>query len=133
MFFADCAFHEEGIEQTTWLNDSDPQLDRPILRRSSSSVPSRLSVVANQFQYHLRTFSTALADVRSDGINDWSTSSLKQFSLSERKFLRLRVELFNFINRATFAAANSAFRTITSQANRPSTFQVVALSCSRLS
>ena len=89
------------------------------------------TAAANQFQYHIRTFSTAFADVRSDGINDWAASLLKKFSLGERSYLQLRVESFNFINHATFAAANttvtnSAFGTITSQANRPRTFQLVA-------
>ncbi len=200
----------KGIDQTTWLNDSDPQPERrispffrptrlsaaatyefPIGRGKRINVRSHLldlliggwqttgtytfqvggplmwvngstnnpgdyvyfggdlnadpravdgtafntkvfdTTAANQLQYHIRTFSTAFADIRSDGINDWSTSILKKFSLGERRFLQLRVESFNFINHATFAAANttatnSAFGTITAQANRPRAFQVVA-------
>ena len=90
------------------------------------------TAAANQFQYHIRTFSTAFADVRSDGINDWAASLLKKFKgLGERTFVQLRIESFNFINHATFAAANttvsnSAFGTITAQANRPRAFQLVA-------
>ena len=89
------------------------------------------TVSGNQFQYHIRTFSTSFADVRGDGINEWSASILKRFNLGERAFLQLRIESFNFINHPTFGpanttATNSAFGTITSQANRPRTFQVVA-------
>ena len=200
----------KGIDQTTWLNDSDPQPERrispffrpmrlssaltyefPVGRGKRINFQSRLldliiggwqttgtytfqvggpliwvngstnnpgdyvyfggkldpnprgvdgtafntrvfdTASANQLQYHIRTFSTAFADVRSDGINDWAASMLKKFSLGERRFLQLRVESFNFINHAAFGAANttvtnSAFGTITSQANRPRTFQLVA-------
>jgi len=86
---------------------------------------------ANQYQYHLRTFSTSFADARTDGINDWSASMSKRFNFGERRSLQIRGEGFNIVNHATFGAANTtatnaAFGTITSQANRPRLLQMVA-------
>jgi len=86
---------------------------------------------ANQFQYHVRTFSTAFSDVRSDGINEFAGSILKKFTLGERRYLQLRAEAFNIFNHPVFAAANntassSAFGTISSVANRPRLIQIVA-------
>ncbi len=86
---------------------------------------------ANQFQYHVRTFSTAFANVRSDGINDWSASMSKRFNIGERRYVQIRCEGFNIVNHAVFGApnttaTNAAFGTITSQANRPRLLQVVA-------
>jgi hypothetical protein len=86
---------------------------------------------ANQLQYHLRTFSSAFANVRADGTNDLSGSAIKKFNLGERTSFHLRIEAFNAANHVAFAAANttvtnSAFGTITSQANKPRMLQVVA-------
>jgi hypothetical protein len=86
---------------------------------------------ANQFQYHIRTFSTTFGNLRADGINEWNGSLLKNFNFHEGKYLQLRCEAFNMVNHPTFAAANttatnSVFGTITSQANRPRMMQLVA-------
>jgi hypothetical protein len=86
---------------------------------------------ANALQYHIRTFSTTFPDIRADGINEFNTSLLKKFSLGEKRYFQLRCELFNALNHPTFAApntqqSNSAFGTITSQANRPRFVQFVA-------
>jgi hypothetical protein len=85
---------------------------------------------ADQFQYHIRTFSTTFPDLRQDGINDWNASLLKEFRFGEGKYLQLRCEAFNAINRAKFGApnttaTNSAFGMITAQANRPRMLQLV--------
>jgi hypothetical protein len=85
---------------------------------------------ADQFQYHIRTFSTTFPDLRQDGINDWNASLLKEFNFGEGKYLQLRCEAFNAINRAKFGApnttaTNSAFGLITAQANRPRMLQLV--------
>jgi hypothetical protein len=82
-------------------------------------------------QYHIRTFSTTFPDLRADGINDLNTSILKRFNFGEKRYLQLRAEAFNAVNHPTFAApntqqSNSAFGTITSQANRPRLLQIVA-------
>jgi hypothetical protein len=89
------------------------------------------NVTANQFQYHVRTFSTTFSDVRSDGINEVAGSILKKFYLGEKRYLQLRAEAFNILNHPVFAAANntassSAFGTISSVANRPRLIQIVA-------
>ena len=84
---------------------------------------------ADAFQYHIRTFSTTFGDIRQDGINDWNTSLLKEFRFRERASFRLQCDAFNVVNHATFSApntqaSNSAFGTITSQANRTRMLQV---------
>jgi hypothetical protein len=86
---------------------------------------------ADAFQYHIRTFSTTFGDVRQDGINDWNMALLKEFSFRERARFRLQCDFFNVINHPTFSApnvqaSNSAFGTITSQANRSRMLQVSA-------
>ena len=89
------------------------------------------NVTANQFQYHIRTFSTAFPEVRSDGINNLDGSLSKTVVVGERRYVQIRVEGFNLMNHATFAAANntasnSAFGTISSTANRARMLQLVA-------
>ncbi len=87
----------------------------------------------DQFQYHLRTFSTTFGNLRADGINSLDSSLLKRFALSSegRKFFELRGEVFNVANHPVFAAPNtqatsSAFGTISSTVNRFRTLQVSA-------
>ncbi len=105
----------------------DPRsVDSPSFDKSVFDIAS-----ANQFQYHIRTFSTTFSSLRSDGINDLATSLMKNFSLGEKRTLQFKVDAFNAINHAVFAApnvtpANSAFGTITSQANRPRLMQLSA-------
>jgi hypothetical protein len=86
---------------------------------------------ATQFQYHIRTFSTAFSSLRSDGINDLATSLMKNFQLAERVALQFKADAFNAVNHAVFSApnvtpTNSLFGTITSQANRPRLMQLSA-------
>lgn len=86
---------------------------------------------ADQYQYHIRTFSSTFGNVRSDGINEFSGSLQKRFVFAEKRAFQLRVEAFNLMNHPVFAAANntassSAFGTITSMANKPRSVQLVA-------
>jgi hypothetical protein len=86
---------------------------------------------ADQFQYHIRTFSTTFPDLRADGINEWSPSISKRLAFGERVNLQLRVEAYNVLNHPTFTApnttaTNAGFGTITSQANRPRALQIGA-------
>jgi len=86
---------------------------------------------ADQYQYHIRTFSTMFPNLRQDGINEWSPSVTKRIAFTEKTSLQLRCEAYNVLNHAAFAApntiaANSAFGTITTQANRPRTLQLGA-------
>ena len=85
---------------------------------------------ADQFQYHVRTFSTAFSNVRGDGINNFDASLLKRWRIGEKTTLQFRTEIFNLLNHPVFAAANntasnSAFGTISSIANRPRLMQFV--------
>jgi len=84
---------------------------------------------ANQFAYHIRTFSTTFSSLRGDGTNELNASVLKNFNVRERMYFQLRVECFNAMNRPTFAfpnlaPTNSAFGLITSQSNRSRSLQV---------
>ena len=86
---------------------------------------------ATQLQYHIWTFSTTFPNLRQDGINNFDASLLKRFSFTERMYLQLRLEAFNVVNHATFAApntvaTNASFGIINSQANRPRTLQIGA-------
>jgi len=86
---------------------------------------------ADQFQYHIRTFSTTFPNLRQDGINEWSPSVTKDFFINESMRFQLRCEAYNVLNHATFAApnttaTNSAFGIINTQANRPRTLQLGA-------
>jgi hypothetical protein len=86
---------------------------------------------ADQFQYHVRTFSTTFGNLRADGIDNWDMSMLKRFPIRDKMNFQLRFETFNILNHATFSApnvqaTNASFGLITAQANRPRTIQVGA-------
>jgi hypothetical protein len=86
---------------------------------------------ADQFQYHIRTFSTTFPNLRVDGINEWSPSITKRVMFTEKASLQLRCEAYNVLNHPVFSppnttATNSGFATITTQANRPRTLQLGA-------
>ena len=85
----------------------------------------------DQFQYHIRTFSTTFGNLRADGINQLDSSILKRFTFTSegRKFFEFRGEIFNVANHPVLAAPNtqatsSAFGTITSTVNRFRTIQL---------
>jgi len=85
----------------------------------------------NQFQYHVRTFSTTFPNLRQDGINQWDVSTLKNFQITEQMYFQLRCEAYNVLNHPTFAApnttaTNSQFGQITAQSNRTRTLQLGA-------
>jgi hypothetical protein len=82
---------------------------------------------AEQFQYHVRTFSSTFPDIRQDGINDWNVGMLKEFQFGEGKFFRIQGDAFNAINHATFAAANT---TATNSRSVPSRRNPTGRACS---
>jgi hypothetical protein len=103
--------------------------------RQTNSAAFNTSLFATNstqtFAYHIRTFSTTFPNVRQDGINQLDVSLLKRFPVTERAYLQLRFETFNLFNHAAFAApnttaTNSAFGTITTQANRSRQIQLGA-------
>lgn len=86
---------------------------------------------ADQFQFHVRTFSTTFSSLRADGINNLDASLLKSFNFTERTYFQLRFETFNLLNHPTFSApnttlTNSSFGLITAQANLPRQLQLGA-------
>jgi hypothetical protein len=88
-------------------------------------------ITANQFSYHVRTFSTTFSSIRGDITNQVNASVLKRFDIREKMYLQLRFEVFNLLNHPSFgfpnvAPTNSAFGLITSQSNQPRSVQVGA-------
>jgi hypothetical protein len=86
---------------------------------------------ADQFQFHIRTFSTTFGNLRQEGINNFDASLLKSFKFTERSYFQIRFESFNIVNHPTFSAPNttatsSGFGTITAQANLPRQIQLGA-------
>jgi hypothetical protein len=80
------------------------------------------SKAANQFVYHVRTFSTTFSSLRGDGLNEINASMLKKinFTDSGKRYFQLRFETFNLFNHASFsfpqlAPTNLAFGLITAQ------------------
>jgi hypothetical protein len=83
---------------------------------------------ADQFDFHVRTFSTTFPNLRAEGINNLDASLLKSFTFTERAYFQLRFESFNIVNHPVFSAANttvtnSSFGMITAQANLPRQLQ----------
>jgi hypothetical protein len=106
------------------LNNRD--IDTPAFNTSAFDTKT-----ADQFQYHLRTFSTTFPNLRTDGINEWSPSVTKRLALTEKVNLQLRLESYNVLNHPVFGppnttATNSGFGVINTQANRPRIFQIGA-------
>lgn len=88
-------------------------------------------ITANQFAYHIRTFSTTFSSLRGDMTNQLNSSILKRIDIREKSYLQLRFEVLNVMNHASFAfphvaPTNSAFGLITGQSNQPRSIQVGA-------
>src|SRR5207253_5205814 len=86
---------------------------------------------AEQFAYHIRTFSTTFSSLRGDGTNEVNASMLKRidFRDSGKSYFQLRFDTFNTLNHPSFlfpqlAPTNSAFGLITSQSNRSRSIQL---------
>ena len=110
------------------LNFNARQVDGVAFNTSAFATKS-----ADQFAYHIRTFSTTFSSLRGDGTNEVNASILKKFALSEegQRYFQIRGEVFNVMNHPTFsfpslAPTNSAFGLITSQANRSRQIQIGA-------
>ncbi len=86
---------------------------------------------ADQFAYHIRTFSTTFSSLRGDGTNELNASMLKRFDFTEnrKRYFQLRFEVFNVMNHPAFqfpglAPTNSAFGLISGQSNRSRAIQL---------
>jgi hypothetical protein len=82
---------------------------------------TRFNRVSNQqLAQNIRTFPSRFHNLRSDGVDSWDLSAIKNFAIWERVRLQLRAEAFNAMNHPRFAApnltpTNSNFGAITSQ------------------
>jgi hypothetical protein len=86
---------------------------------------------ADQFAYHVRTFSTTFSSLRGDGTNELNASLLKRFNFTEsqKHYFQIRFEAFNVMNHPAFsfpqlAPTNSAFGLISAQSNRSRSIQL---------
>jgi hypothetical protein len=75
---------------------------------------------AKQLQYNVRTFPLRFANVRSDAINNWDLSVIKNTRIREGIRLEFRGEFINAFNHVTFSAPNTsptstAFGQVTSE------------------
>jgi hypothetical protein len=87
------------------------------------------TVSAQQLASNIRAFPTTFNNLRADGINAFNASMIKKFRFAERKELQVRLEAFNVLNHAKFAApnvspTNSNFGLITSQTIDPRKIQM---------
>lgn len=85
-------------------------------------------VPAQQLEYNVRSFPSRFNNHRTDGINNFDLSMLKNFPIREKATVQLRFESFNSLNRVQFGSPNvaptsSAFGVITGQANQPRRLQ----------
>src|SRR5439155_10749705 len=107
------------------------------LSASGASIPSFdtsafKTASTDQLHFHIRTFPTTFSALRLDGINEWTPSLSKRFTLlNERVSAQLRLEAYNVLNHPVFGApntqvTNAAFGVINTQANRPRTLQLGA-------
>ena len=71
---------------------------------------------------NIRTFPLRFNGLRSDGINNWNISAIKNFRLGEKRELQFRAEAVDATNMTTFAAPNAtpsstAFGQVTAMRN----------------
>ena len=89
---------------------------------------------SDQFEYHVRTFSSTFGNLRMDGINNLDASLLKNFYMTEVRYFQLRFEAFNSLNHPSFGALGTPITTptatnfgdLTTQANLPRQIQLGA-------
>jgi hypothetical protein len=81
-------------------------------------------VSAQQLVDNIRTFDNQFNNLRRDMVKQLDATLSKSFKFAEKRYVQFRVEAFNMTNRVTFGGpqtnpTNSAFGTISSQANTP--------------
>jgi hypothetical protein len=82
-----------------------------------------------QLDYNVRSFPARFSSLRTDVIDNFDLSLLKNFPIVERVNAQIRIESFNAMNRTQFGNPNvtptaSAFAQITGQANQPRRMQM---------
>ena len=87
------------------------------------------SAIAPLGTFSLRSAPWVVAGLRGDAIDNWDTSLVKNFRLTERFGLQFRWEMYNAFNRVQFANPDvnpnsAAVGTISSQANTPRQMQM---------
>jgi hypothetical protein len=62
--------------------------------------------INGQYSFHYRTLPSTISSVRQDGFNNLDASLLKDFHITQGKYIQLRFETFNLLNHPAFAAPN---------------------------
>ncbi len=136
-------YTKQSGQPFTWMGTSSTTIGdlvyfgEPLVfnNRNTSSAAFNTSAFdgksADQFAYHIRTFSTTFSSLRGDGANNLDSSVLKRFNIKSdgKQYFQLRGEIFNVMNHASFAfpnlaPTNSAFGLITAQSNRSRQIQI---------
>ena len=110
--------------------NGDPIVLDPRQTNGPSFNTTAFATASNaQFADHIRTFSSTFGNLRTDALNNFDASILKNFITGGSTFLQFRFEAFNVLNHATFAAPNvtptsASFGLITTQANIPRSVQL---------
>lgn len=115
----DAAFDTSGFYFTDALVQTNGRVD-PAKQRNDPRI---------RLAYNLRTFPSRLAGLRSQPLNLWDISLIKNFLFSDSTRLQLRGEFLNAFNHPQFNnpvldPASSNFGRITSQANLPRNVQL---------
>jgi hypothetical protein len=62
--------------------------------------------INGQYVFHYRTLPSTISSVRIDGFNNLDASLLKDFHITQGKYLQIRFETFNLLNHPAFAQPN---------------------------
>jgi hypothetical protein len=108
------------------INLNTHQPDGPAFDSSRFNTAS-----AQQLGSNIRTFNTLFNNLRRDPSKNFDASLLKEIPFRERKYVQLRFEAYNALNRVTFNAPDvrptaTTFGLITGQANTERRVQVAA-------
>jgi hypothetical protein len=85
-------------------------------------------VSGKQLSWNVRTMPTRFSGIRSDGVNNWDLSVIKNTHINDRAYVEFRTEFINAFNHAQFSAPNTsvtstAFGTVTGIAQFPRVVQ----------
>ncbi|MGD0774310.1 MAG: carboxypeptidase-like regulatory domain-containing protein [Candidatus Solibacter sp.] len=94
-------------------------------------VTQFVTASSQQLADNIRTFNTQFGNLRWEPSKNLDMSMSKDFPFSEQRYLQLRIESFNTMNRVTFGVPNisptsTTFGTISTQLNSPRAIQLAA-------
>ncbi len=105
----------------------DIRVDNPALGRWFNTDNFEKNASKAPASYHSRVFPTYVSGITADMTNQWNANVVRQFRLSERVRLQLRLDALNLQNRSQFAAPatdplSTNFGKVTSQSSTHNRF-----------